>query len=1280
MKQAAIVAVVLVLTGFVAARQDVSDVFYKAVHLQDVKGDLEAAIPLFEQVVAESQDPSLAAKAQLRIGMCYEKLGLTRAQQAYQRVIDRYPRQSQEVAAARARIAALSQAGATAVVTRQVWTDAPGGVYVGAPSPDGRYITYVDYGSGNLAVRDLRTDKNSPLTAEGSWDQPEQLAEYSRWSPDGKQAVYAWSRGSEVELRIVSIDDRRTRVLYRNNQVTWIGPQDWSPDGRHVLATISRKFGPDQLGLISVADGSLRWFETDAAAARFSPDGRFIVYERRSGDGTGGDLFVMTVDGTSDGTLVNHPADDSLVGWSPDGNWVVFCSDRTGSRGLWMLPVTGGKPAGEPRLVKSSIGKIKPLGVARDGSFYYADVKEAYDIYAARIDLSSGKVLAPPAKVVQRFEGTNQNPAFSPDGRSLAFVSKRGQMVFPTNRGNALCVQSLASGSERVFFDEFRGLGVRYIAGGRWSPDSRSILVGGWGSKNGIYSVDIETGKVELVIESRAGTSIVNTDWARDGRGVFYVRRDRSKDSSQILYRDLKTGDDRELYVGPSQDRYQIAASPDGRWLSFMYLGSNGGLRTIPTSGGTAREIYRFGQRSCNGPQWTPDGKSVMVSCEQRGKVTQVLCRIPIEGGTIQELGLEANIWDRVSLHPDGQRIAYTVANAPDSTSDVWVMSNFLPKTGANGVTAGTENPRFTQVTVATALPNTGGRLSPDGTRYAFVSGGSLWVAPFSRSGSSARVDTPVRLTQPMDALDIGGALISWSRDGQWIAFRAVKPGTPDNPAVIYVVASSGGQPRQVALTENLQTFYCYPVAVSPDGRKVYHVDGAPGQSRIYETTVGTSERRAVTEPDTREPAVSPDGSWLAYLKLDVDVRSQLRRPRQLLVKSLSGGSPILVTEEPAGGFVSSPTWSPDGRTIALLVRPPGSEVVEPTEIRVVPLGSDHRPSGTPATLPLRANTNNPIAGWTGADEIGLLFKGPQNSGLYAVPAAGGQAVQITDRWSTFPNWSPDGSTIYYRADGDTPQWGLFHVGAEGGRRSEVPFRGEALGIPIPGGGPSLSSDGTRLCFVGVSKPLQGNPFPNAIYVIDASGGQPVRLTEPGADAVRAPTWSPDGSQIAFTRAENAAGEPAVNLFVIPATGGQPRQITVSEDRVEGSSAAWSPDGELIAYLGRDNALRVVPAAGGPSRVLASNLGNLRGHGVAWSPDARQIAFTAGNRIFTIGRGGGEPREIKTGLSGAPGQLDWSRDGKRLVFEFDTSRNTELWLMTGLPGLKNTPAARSQIR
>ncbi|MBP1778688.1 MAG: peptidase, partial [candidate division NC10 bacterium] len=610
-----------------------------------------------------------------------------------------------------------------------------------------------------------------------------------------------------------------------------------------------------------------------------------------------------------------------------------------------------------------------------------------------------------------------------------------------------------------------------------------------------------------------------------------------------------------------------------------------------------------------------------------------------------------------------GQRIAFTVRSAPDTASDVWVMNNFLPKVGTRGETAGSENPRFRQVTIATALPNTGGKLSPDGEKYAFVSGGSLWVAPFNRSEQAARTGRPVRLTEPMGAWDSGGVALSWSRDGKWIAFRALKPGTPDNPALIHVIPSSGGQPRQVALTEKLSNFFCNRVALSPDGRKVYHVDGEPGQSRIYETAVGANERRPVTEPDTREPAVSPDGAWIAYPKLELDAASQLRRARQLWVKPVNGGDPILLSEAKPGGFVRSPVWSPDGRSIALLVKPPGGDLVECAEIRIVPIGSDHRPSGAPGTFALRTSTNNLIAGWTEHNEVGLLFKEPPKSGLYGVPAAGGQAVQITDHWSTYPRWSPDGTTIYYRADGDKPTWGLFQVAAAGGRRKEIPFQGDALGIPIPGGGPSLSRDGTRLCFAGVSKAVQGSPFPDAIYVIETRGGEPVRLTEPGSGG-RAPTWSPDGKWIGFTRGEKTAGDAVANLFVMPAAGGEPRRISVREDQVEGSSADWSPDGELIAYLGRDDTVRVIPAAGGPSKVLASNLGRLRGHGLTWSPDGQEIAFTAGNRIWKVGRGGGEPKEIRIGLLGTPGQIDWSHDGKRLVFEFDASRDTELWLMT----------------
>ena len=391
MKQAAIVAVILVLTGFAAARQDLSDVFYKAVHLQDVKGDLEAAIPLFERVVAESKDPSLAAKAQLRIGMCYEKLGLTRAQQAYQRVIDRYPGQSQEVALARARLAALTQSqgaetsgqAAAAIVTRQVWTNADG-VFSNTPSPDGRYITYIDWESGNLAIRDLRAASSRLLTSEGTWREPAQVAYSSIWSPDGRQIAYHWEKGSEAQLRVMALDNRQSRLLFRDDsEGAWLGLQDWSPDGENILVWISRTGRPNQLALIPVKGGSprvIKSFELGGVSAEgglFSPDGRYILYGRTPGKVAAQDLFVLDVNGGSETPLIQHPADDRGAGWSPDGNWILFLSDRAGTLDFWAIRVADGTPQGSPLRVKRSVGRVAPLGFAEDGSFYYADVKVA---------------------------------------------------------------------------------------------------------------------------------------------------------------------------------------------------------------------------------------------------------------------------------------------------------------------------------------------------------------------------------------------------------------------------------------------------------------------------------------------------------------------------------------------------------------------------------------------------------------------------------------------------------------------------------------------------------------------------------------------------------------------------------------------------------------------------------------------------------------------------------------------------------------------------------------
>jgi len=87
--------------------------FEKAKFTMETKGDLKGAINLFEQIIKKYPDErAYAAKSQLYIGLCYEKLGLKQAQKAYQQVIDNYPEQAEAVKLAKEKLATITRAQA----------------------------------------------------------------------------------------------------------------------------------------------------------------------------------------------------------------------------------------------------------------------------------------------------------------------------------------------------------------------------------------------------------------------------------------------------------------------------------------------------------------------------------------------------------------------------------------------------------------------------------------------------------------------------------------------------------------------------------------------------------------------------------------------------------------------------------------------------------------------------------------------------------------------------------------------------------------------------------------------------------------------------------------------------------------------------------------------------------------------------------------------------------------------------------------------------------------
>ena len=698
MRILAITLSLVVATGLLltASGQDLDVELQRALQRAVTTGDLEAAIEEYRDIAARAgSNRGVGAQALLQMGQAYEKLGDGQSRDAYERVLRDYAEQAEQVGVARARLAALDQtpspADPSTMVVRQVW--APAADIHGAPSPDGHYFPYTDWETGDLAVRDLLTGENRRLTNNGSLLESGESAGVSVPSPNGQQLVYGWlNKDFLTELRLIALDGSNPQVLYRNNEdMAYMQPDAWSPDGKHILAQFTRKDGANQIGWVSVADGSLRVLKTMDWRYPFevslSPDGRFIAYDFAPEEHSHQrDIFVLASDGSRDMPLVQHPANDLLLGWAPDGTRILFASDRTGSMGLWVLQVAAGTPQGSPQLVKKDIGNVLPLGVARDGAFFYAISTAMSDVHIATFDVATGTLLAPPAKATERFVGSTTLPDWSPDGKYLAYVSQPLNEHFSTGLDSRVIIQSVETGEEREFSPE-----LQHIGGIRWSPDGRSLLVVGT-DKSRLYNdslvwMDTQTGDVIPILRTHHGESIYEAVPSSDGRTIFYHRDDISPQGCYFLARDLETGRETELLrtAFPSL-AFGLALSPDGRQLAFTTFEpgtGTGALKVMPAQGGEAREVFRVVNEFISGAAWMPDGRQLLfTTVTWPSREPAGLWRVSAKGGEAQKLELDLDVLSWVRVHPDGRQLVFT--SGQPFNLEMWVMENFLPELDGN--------------------------------------------------------------------------------------------------------------------------------------------------------------------------------------------------------------------------------------------------------------------------------------------------------------------------------------------------------------------------------------------------------------------------------------------------------------------------------------------------------------------------------------------------------------------------------------------------------------------
>jgi len=577
------------------------------------------------------------------------------------------------------------------LVTASLMVGQPRAVLTGAEAddkafltPDGRLMAMTDWSSGDVAIRDMSTGRLQRLMAKpGGWES-DGFADTIVLSPDLRQVAYVWHEGANPgHLRIIpNQPGAKSRALVRNSEFPYVLPAGWSRDGRFVLVDMWKKDYTAQFAWVSVADGtfkvlrSLDWRRP--SRPKLSPDGRTIAYSALANqDSEDSHIYLLAADGSSERELVTRGGTNEAPAWTADSAHILFTSYRSGTYDLWSAPVRGG----DPSLLQRDIGKILPIGVTRSGSFYYVNERGAENVFLAQLD-PDGKVRGPLSKLSDKFAGSNRGPAWSPDGKFIAF-KRRGQ----GNRiGYDLVVRSLETGAERTYSSNtLVGVPARPL----WLHDGSGLVLAMADRQERIsfHRVNLKTGQFTEVLAP--DTSYLSLAALSPDDHTLYL-----KNSDGVASYNLRTGDYGQV-VSTAGVVNSFVLSPDGRTLAIARSAPAqkrwvGHLSLIGVDGSNFRDLYSADEDVFGGGPmlaWTKDARTILFA---QGTRDWQLMGIPAKGGQAEPLELiTTGPQHELVVSPDGSRIAFS--HGKTIIKETRVLENLLPAASAAAPTVSLE-------------------------------------------------------------------------------------------------------------------------------------------------------------------------------------------------------------------------------------------------------------------------------------------------------------------------------------------------------------------------------------------------------------------------------------------------------------------------------------------------------------------------------------------------------------------------------------------------------------
>ncbi len=384
----------------------------------------------------------------------------------------------------------------------------------------------------------------------------------------------------------------------------------------------------------------------------FSPDGTQVAFDwRQAGPGQKSHIYIKQIGVEPPSRLTNAAFDDFSPAWSPDGQFIAFLRQLSpGKSALILIPQRGGqeRSLGESQVTTGGDLEGPYLAWTPDSKWLVLPWAE------------SGKdggglfLLAVGTKEKRRLTtvGGDTNPAFSPDGRVLAFSR--------TEKSTDICLLQLAKNYEPQGAPErFVRTGELFGLGMAWMPDgSEMICSSGSFTSYGLWRVSSSKGakprRLAVLSENARAPAV-----SRQGNRLAYMASKYQTGFWRIDFRE-PGHDPGAPFKLISSTRSDLAPtySPDGKRIAFTSDRSGNYEIWVCNSDGSNAVQLTFLGEATGGPRWSPDGQSIIFHTAEIGKNSEIYA-VSADGGAPRPLttGPASNMWPCWSR--DGQWVYF---------------------------------------------------------------------------------------------------------------------------------------------------------------------------------------------------------------------------------------------------------------------------------------------------------------------------------------------------------------------------------------------------------------------------------------------------------------------------------------------------------------------------------------------------------------------------------------------------------------------------------------------